>query len=117
MAGLWERAAEGGLHTSPGVGWCLCAEVGSEHMNPCLGSRGRGLRVASAPSTCVSLDQAASHILTLRTISHVNCLIYLVCSTARLGPTTPHSCGDHRGSTSHTPCCRQPRVRARTLHT
>lgn len=48
---------------------------------------------------------------------HVNCLIYLVCSTARLGPTTPNSCGDRRGGTSRTPCCWEPRARARTLHT
>lgn len=111
------RTAEGGPLTSPGAGWCLCAEVGSEHAQPCRGVTRPGLRVASAPSTCVSLGQAASHSLTLRTISHVNCLIYLVCSTARLGPTTPNSCGDRRGGTSRTPCCREPRARARTLHT
>jgi len=55
---------------------------GQSTRTPAVGSHGRGLKVATAASMCVSLNQAASHVLTLRTISHVNCLIYLVCSTA-----------------------------------
>lgn len=94
----------------------LCKRWGRSTRTSAVGSHGRGLKVASAPSTCVSLNQAARRVLTLCTISHVNCLIYLVCSTARFGPTTPTPAGTTEAAPAarcRPPCCQEPRA----LHT
>lgn len=90
-------ASGGSCMFSGAAGVCVRRGIrGGGTRSPC-----RGVKVASTPSTCISLNQAASHSLTLSTVGYVNCLIYLVCSMAPLGPTPPHLWGPLRHHQPH----------------
>lgn len=103
-------ASGGSCMFSGAAGVCVRRGIrGGGTRSPC-----RGVKVASTPSTCISLNQAASHSLTLSTVGYVNCLIYLVCSMAPLGPTPPTLVGTTEAPPA-TQCwpsrCREPRAR------
>lgn len=52
-----------------------------------------GRQAKQTPDVCLPEPDPKSHF-TLSVVSYVNGLIYLVCSTAQLGPTTPMLAGD-----------------------